>query len=177
MFMIESTRNIEASPKKMVSHLCLFVFAVFGLRSIIADKVKCKTSVDSRTAVLDCHIPYLTTTSPVQKEPDNVPVPVDPAAPSMVPVLVVSAPPSMVPVPAPVPAPLNPAPMPPAPVAEEVPDPPDPAPVLPAPMTPVPVPEEILDYRTTAPPPLVEEELEWYPLGIFLIAPLNPYSG
>ncbi|XP_048869282.1 uncharacterized protein LOC125741867 isoform X2 [Brienomyrus brachyistius] len=40
----------------MVSHLCLFVFAVFGLRSIIADKLKCKTSVDSRTAVLDCHL-------------------------------------------------------------------------------------------------------------------------
>ncbi|XP_072568319.1 uncharacterized protein [Paramormyrops kingsleyae] len=41
----------------MVSHPCLFVFAVFGLRSTIAGEVKCNTLVDSRNAVLDCHLP------------------------------------------------------------------------------------------------------------------------
>ncbi|XP_072568321.1 uncharacterized protein [Paramormyrops kingsleyae] len=49
--------NTEAAPKKMVSHPCLFVFAVFGLRSTIAGEVKCNISVDSRNAVLDCHLP------------------------------------------------------------------------------------------------------------------------
>nr|XP_023692620.1 uncharacterized protein LOC111856696 isoform X1 [Paramormyrops kingsleyae] len=49
--------NTEAAPKKMVSHPCLFVFAVFGLRSTIAGEVKCNISVDRRNAVLDCHLP------------------------------------------------------------------------------------------------------------------------